>query len=169
MDIDGIRISELTEKTQIQGSEYFAVSDSGESKKIKISKLQTKLQSGIDIKTYNGISLLGKGNIDVDVRLDNGSSNAVRNSTVTNEIVSIKNNIGADEYPIFDKSNDYHEGDVVRLEGSDTLYRFTVNHIRGGEFDIDEVEITNLVKELSDKTSGEGGGAITTEEIDNIF
>lgn len=86
---DGVKISELSEKTTLSGTEYLPVQDGEDNKKMKTDLFQKKLVSGTDIKTFNGESLLGSGNISIDATLDKSSNNAIRNSAVATKIEEI--------------------------------------------------------------------------------
>lgn len=86
---DGVKISELVEKTTLSGTEYLPVQDGEDNKKMKTDLFQKKLVSGTDIKTFNGESLLGSGNISIDATLDKSSNNAIRNSAVATKIEEI--------------------------------------------------------------------------------
>lgn len=72
-----MKISQMPEKTQLTGSEYIPIVDGSSNKKVKTDKLltkteaeedyQEKLVSGTNIKTVNGESVLGNGNIEIAV------------------------------------------------------------------------------------------------------
>ena len=86
---EGVKISELVEKTTLSGTEYLPVQDGEDNKKMKTDLFQKKLVSGTDIKTFNDESLLGSGNISIDATLDKSSNNAIRNSAVAIKIEEI--------------------------------------------------------------------------------
>ena len=72
-----MKISQMPEKTQLTGSEYIPIVDGSSNKKVKTDKLltkteaeedyQEKLVSSTNIKTVNGESVLGNGNIEIAV------------------------------------------------------------------------------------------------------
>lgn len=65
MTTKGIKISELSEKYNVTGNEYIPLSEGTTNSKIKTGLFEKKLISGANIKTINGESILGSGDIEI--------------------------------------------------------------------------------------------------------
>lgn len=112
---NGVKISELSEKTALSGTEYLPVQDGGDNKKMKTGLFQKKLVSGTDIKTFNGESLLGRGNIPIDATLDKSSNNAIRNSAVATKIAELEENA-------YTRILSQSEYDGLKVKDENTVY-----------------------------------------------
>lgn len=66
MTLNGTKISELREKFDFSGSECIPVQDGTDNVKIRTNWFEKKLVSGKNIKTINGESVLGSGDIHID-------------------------------------------------------------------------------------------------------
>ena len=74
---EGIKISQMQEKVNIEGTEYIPIVDGSSNKKVKTDKIltkeeaeenyQEKLTSGTNIKTINNQTVLGSGNIEINI------------------------------------------------------------------------------------------------------
>lgn len=82
-DIDGaeVKIGNLTEASTLGDNDLFLVNQSGTNKKVKKEKLQDKLVSGTNIKTINGTSMLGSGDVAVQPTLESGTNIKTINNT----------------------------------------------------------------------------------------
>lgn len=86
---------DLTNKPTIPTKTSDLTNDSGFVNDYQLSGKQDKLTSGTNIKTVNGSSLLGSGNIEigsgtVDSQMSNSSANPVQNKVITAEVETIK-------------------------------------------------------------------------------
>ena len=79
-EIEGKKISELTERTELTGNEMIPFAEGGANGKVKLDTLKAAVQpdlsgkqdtlvSGTNIKTVNGQSVLGSGDLAVDGKI----------------------------------------------------------------------------------------------------
>ena len=97
MATKGLKISQMEEKLTLEGTEYIPIVDGSDNKKVKTDKLltkeeavdsyQEKLVSGTNIKTINGKSLVGEGNIEIT-----GEGSSIADAPADNELYARKNN-----------------------------------------------------------------------------
>lgn len=94
--------------------------------------LQSKLVSGTNIKTVNGTSLLGSGNITissggtiaVDSTLSSTSTNPLQNKAIYSSIQTINGNISSNESQISDLANHLNNNPVGSLSVSGTTLTY---------------------------------------------
>lgn len=92
---EGIKISQMQEKANLEGTEYIPIVDGSSNKKVKTDKIltkeeaeenyQEKLTSGTSIKTINNQTVLGSGNIEINVP---DTSNLATKTELTNSLSS---------------------------------------------------------------------------------
>ena len=92
---EGIKISQMQEKANLEGTEYIPIVDGSSNKKVKTDKIltkeeaeenyQEKLISGTSIKTINNQTVLGSGNIEINVP---DTSNLATKTELTNSLSS---------------------------------------------------------------------------------
>ena len=126
MATEGVKISEMTELAEIKGTEYIPIVDGSENKKVltdkfatkedipdvsglatetEVSAKQDKLVSGTNIKTINGNTILGSGDIAIE---SSGVGEVDPNSDGTGEIFN-------------NYSNNKAKGIFAHAEGNNTI------------------------------------------------